>query len=1125
MAKLNTGSVRPGDQIDSLMELPAEALAQSTPQSNIFSGPEAAQEIAAAAAMEAPTQESPISAEMAQVEADQEMYNLEAMSMPPEEQAYQMALQEQSLESQQVLPITERREDTRVTSWDISPLSEQSADGGLTERAVKLNSAIDRGITSFKDTSNLVRPAVESTTATNIKNVMSQTGALNQDVTSNLKVDPMFSSIVALYAEDYFATKTIGEDPSLLDPEEQPESEMFGMDAGAQLAQVPNMEIKKADDPRRLGQEIHKEYQRYKGVPEAEIQPLDDTGAAFLGDYAKEVYAESVGPENITRETVYDQKTKKSSTSFYMTPLMVKRLQSSQAYRDQIMPKKFVRPNKAPTRGAQVVGDMAGFVKRVSGQVVKGRITSREIEEAIENSGSVPHVVRPERLRILFSTILPALMSDHNAYGQDALMDMFAEINNFGPSKLQKYLAVQNQKGGQGYDANQEMAKLKNVIAQQILGIAMEKDGANYLQYFMQAFNGRLTPQASLFNPTTSKAVRFVTSNATPTAIKPQGKMVEAAFQAYALVIGAKGTDGLLPKERKHAILKQAPQLEAWGDRLAAVMDESMTNEEADAVAKAIAAGIPMNDPKFPRVKPMALDPQRDADLIAAIKAKGEDGPAYIDGLIDFAKFRKAMRDGKTYYSYLNPTIDGKTNGPASNGMQMGDEKIAYRTGVLRTKDSMYAVQDDMDIRDELQDILLADIEQGFSGHFKDEADETLVVGVAKAVVTHRPLNKAMTMTFGYGKDFPSFKKDIVDTIYELAETNPKVREALAVINSDGSTLDMDQVADMILGKYIPAVAQVMSEDGIVARHLLWGTALVSSLADIPIEMRGPTGLLMAFGGKAPYTSESVGKYKLQGREINARTYESKPTAAAVKSRTDNNGEVTEDVGGTAWGGIIPGPVQAIDAATVIKTFSGKSWQKIKQATGNKPYVHQIYDAFKFDIATYAVAAEEVNRNWAKVSLEWSYLNEAEMAVDRAIKELQEKANALPKGSSVQLSTDPMLESLLGKSYKQKDGKIVYPSLLQKLKKLSPYVDPTQQASWAQSAHDAIVRDASLDKYAVNPTNIKAEHVKSFYGSLFKTTKLKSRIRQMREKTDKKKAELARKVLSKDNNIFQYYAH
>jgi hypothetical protein len=289
--------------------------------------------------------------------------------------------------------------------------------------------------------------------------------------------------------------------------------------------------------------------------------------------------------------------------------------------------------------------------------------------------------------------------------------------------------------------------------------------------------------------------------------------------------------------------------------------------------------------------------------------------------------------------------------------------------------------------------------------------------------------------------------------------------------------------------------------------------------------MRGPTGLLMAFGGKAPDTTESVGKYKLRGREINARTYESKPTAAAVKSRTDDKGEVTEDVGGTAWGGIIPGPVQAIDAATVIKTFSGKSWQKIKQATGNKPYVHQIYDAFKFDIATYAVAAEEVNRNWAKVSLEWSYLNEAEMAVDRAIKELQEKANALPKGSSVQLSTDPMLESLLGKSYKQKDGKIVYPNLLQKLKKLSPYVDPTQQASWAQSAHDAIVRDASLDKYAVNPTNIKAEHIKSFYGSLFKTTKLKSRIRQMREKTDKKKAELAKKVLSKDNNIFQYYAH
>lgn len=1128
MAKVNTGTVAPGTRAEGILDTPVEQIQESVPQSSIFASLAETDTMSPEdVAMGEPAMASPSPAmgmlaegEFDSIAAQQEQ--AVDMGLPPEEQAYQLALQQETEESQQILPITERRQDDRVTLWDISDISTQDVDGGLTQRAAKLRNAMQTGAQQFKETSAAVVPAIEFSANTTMGKIATNLGATKTDLmTGQFDIDPLFSNIMTVYAEDYFASKTLG---TKIDEEVQTEQEMFGDQTDAAQVAMQNLEVKKADDPRRLGQDIAREWNRSQGVPEEQIQPVDDKTAAFLGDYAKEIYAHAMGKDNVQRVTTKDGN--KSSTSFIFTGAMVKKLQAGQAYRDQIMPKKFVRPTKAPTQGGKVKGPQRSLTKDVSGKVAEGRISSRQIDEAIHNSGTIPNVVRPERLKILFSTLLPALMVNHRDYSADPLIDLFATINNFGSDKVRKYSAVQVQKNkdGQEYDVDAEMDKLKNVIAQQVLGIAMERKGANYLQYFMQAFNGRLTPQASLFNPTTSKAVRFVTANATPTAIKPASKMVDAAFQAYALVIGQGKTDALLPAERKQAILNQAPQLEAWGNTLKDIMDNTMSNEQADAIAEAIANGVPMNDPSFPKVTPMGLDPQVHADLIAAIKAKGEDGPAFIDGLIDFANFRQNMRAGKTHYSYLNPTIDGKTNGPASNGLQMGDEKIAFRTGVLRTPSGKYAVQDNEDIRDELNKIMIASIDEGYEGHFANPADEILMINLGKAVASHRDLNKAITMTFGYGKDFPSFQKDIKDTIYLLAETDPAVRSYLDVLES-AEGLTVDDAAGLILSKYIPAVAQVMSEDGIIARHLLWGTALISSLADIPVEMRGPTGLLMAFGGMAPDFSESMGTYKIDGKQVRVLAYEGKPTAAATKSRVDNEGNLVEDVGGKAWGGIIPGPVQAIDAATVIKTFSGKSWDKIRKATGNKPYIHQIYDAFKFDIATYSVAAQEVNRNWLEAGLNWSYLRETQNAVEKAILAIRKQLDELPDGQ-VDISKMPMLDSLLGTVRTQKDGSKIFSGLLSKLTKMSPHINPDDQKAWALAVHDKIIADTGLKFFkGQSVQSLDKKQLKAFYNSLFQNTAIRTRVKKLADVTDEKKKKLKAKILSSNQPVYQYYAH
>ena len=115
-----------------------------------------------------------------------------------------------------------------------------------------------------------------------------------------------------------------------------------------------------------------------------------------------------------------------------------------------------------------------------------------------------------------------------------------------------------------------------------------------------------------------------------------------------------------------------------------------MTDAQAETISQAIEQGIPLNDPSFPQIPELGLDPQQDADLIAAIEKKGEDGPHFIDGVIDAAKYIKARRAGRPYHSYFNAYIDGKTNGIASNGIQMGNSKTARQTGVLRTSTTDY---------------------------------------------------------------------------------------------------------------------------------------------------------------------------------------------------------------------------------------------------------------------------------------------------------------------------------------------------------------------------------------------------------------------------------------------------
>ena len=1099
----------------------------------------------------------------------------EVIGVNPEEQ---MRMQDEVVESHRIRSLRESMQNPNVQEFDVSSWEAEQAlfdtvgvDAGSTARARRIAEKVNKGRAVSQETYEAVKPAVTFNQATVLgKTALAVGGATYDPVNNGFTVSNDFIRTLTLHAEDFFGSKVLGHDNKKKVTQEEFKSENM-MDLLAQYELMEDGETptemridKAASDPRKLGRDILESYQRLKGVPEDQMLQVEDKEAAVLGDYARELLADTL--DGVERVTTTDPKTKKAKTEWVLSEGAILKLAQGNTYRNLMLPKKFIRPSKAPTTEGKIVGEVKH--KTISGKRTDGFISSDEIQEAIENSGTIPNVVRPERMKILWATLLPALMADPEMIANDPLLSMFAEINNFGPSKMRQFMATKDRKAKTDPDYNpaREMDQLKHVIAQQVMGIAMERGGANYFQYFMQAFNGRLTPQASLFNPTTSKAVRFVTSNATPTAIQPGSRMMKVAMQAYALVIGDKNLDGMIPSEREKGMILAQPKLERWGDILTEVMNNTMTDEEAEAVAKAIADGIPMNDPRFPKISPMALNPEAHADLIAAIKKKGEDGPAFIDGLIDFAKFTKAMRNGKTHYSYLNPTIDGKTNGPASNGIQMGDMEMALRTGVVRSDDSLFAVEGNKDIRDILQEKMEHRLKnEDFTGHFKHPEEVDMVRELGLAAASHRDLNKAITMTFGYGKEMQSFLDDIADTLQFLATPDPthdakqraqQERVASLIRHLEGNTtedrINLQQATKMILDKYIPSVQEVMTKDGIEARHLLWGGAFFAALADMPAIMYGPTGLKIGLAGvtKDTEAERQQFSYRLQSQyeevvdpktgevkrknvapQYTAEIFESKNTAAAPRIRTKINpktGKMEEsvDYGGQAHGGIIPAPIQALDAATVVRTFSGKSWKKIKYATGNKPYIHQVYDAFKFDIATYAVAAEEVNNNWLELGAQWSYLKELDKLMERSVRVIKEKLEKIPQGATVDLNEWPMIKGMLeGVVPHPKTGKLYAPNLRRKLMSMGP---SDSRLEWAIAKHDAMFRIASQGNDPRDITTMTKSQLVSFLAVILDSGDgygLRQRTKDLYRKTEKQKRDLIKYIKDNGIRVYQYYAH
>jgi hypothetical protein len=1046
-----------------------------------------------AATMDTPQQESQVlPASLEDSTQDQVLQAVAGMT----EQMAEKQLDIQAAEQAGMLPdIRTRKEQDLDPDYDYLGQFNNSiaGDGGLANRANALSMAIET-----KD----FKLGKLDQQKSNLRPVLEKAGAY--DVNTALPTRD-FTYIMALVTEDALIDMSNAADR---DADVATDVNIFDLPESSN--QQMEVAFTKAQGNKKLGDRINREYQRYQRRvnPNAKVQELSNEEAILLGDFAKESFAAFHGPAMIARADTAD-----GQTTFAFTKEGMNILNGSERERKRMFPKVATRPLKAPPPRGRLEGDIGKEKRRVStkgGEVVG----AKTINQAMQNLSQVANVVDKDRLKILYMTALPVLRNP-----TASRKSVVSIINHLGQDKINKFEAKVESDKRKGkppsVDPEVEYSKLVNNLAQDLYGITIERKGANYLTYYMQGFNGRIAPQQSTLDPTTSKSARFVTRNAAPSIasdIDSNGRRVHRNLrQMYANAL-VKDADSLLPAAREVALQKATPQMVKWGVKLRTIMN-GVSDADIEAIAEAIEKRIPINDPSFPKVPNINLDPQADADLINAIRGKGEDGQMYIDGLIDFANYYEAFTKARVgnkpfkYASYFNAYMDGKTNGIASNAMQMGSIEAAFRTGVLRTQNETL-LDNNMDIRDQLKELLRKDVDDnGFDG--VSENNKGNVVTIAKALFSLKDLNKATTMTFGYGKELDSFKDDLDDflAVLEQDKDNTEVKDAVNDFVK-GDPKKRDELINMLHAKYIPNLISVLDDNALQSRALMRSVAAVGALMNEMFTITTHTGYQLNLGAGISTGVEKRIGYRIQGQKRDAAVFGTEFTSAAERTYRGVNPftgeeEVKVTPGEIAYGGSVPAPVQSLDAATVAMSVTGKSWNRLTQASGGNPYVHTIYDAFKVDAMGYDVVLQEVNQNWMDASLDWSYLKEAKKSLDQMVQDFNKKNGQLGAKAPLTDNEKKMIDFFSDPKTLQSKLMKYYPEYFNDLK------DFTE------------IEDLSL-KFSLVENRVQyARAVYEFYHMI----KIEKRLDDMISKTEANKRKLRKKIEDMGVAVYQYYSH
>ena len=1014
MAKFNISTVKPGQLTEadkSVVETPVERKVEETPQANAF--------------------EALLAGEPTDVDAAAQEITTEADKDPDIEA---------QREAERVVPLKERIDAAKESSpkWELSePVNETDAKASmnnLIDRAANMKAMLDEGkisagwglgintrslegeqISKIAKTqgSEAAASAIQTVKPYSTGSVLTKIGALQYSPdTAKSLLHPKFGGTLSVVTENYFNT---AQDATPAGVPKETQDPFTGEPSGELVRPESDYLIEKAKGNDKLGQAINQEFQRTRnqelGRPTDEYENLSYEEATVLGDMAKELFYRA-NPDLIKRSMGTDGK-----TYFRMTATGEPVFRASREARKRLFPTENIRPSATVLPQGKLVGEGRKLKRdetKKAGDLGKLNL----INKAKQNLHSVPNVVDPQRLKILLSTALPAIIAA-NRLNTDTRWSNIAGIGSKQRQKFEaaaKLTAVKEERRRQAlekqgedyfpaqpYNVEANIKLMSNNLAQNIRAIAMEKGKANHLTYATQPFTGRIFPQQTYFDPTSSKLVRFATRNATPSVAKPGNRVMKNLEQMYAMMFIKEASEAL-PHERVRLLNVEGPKLYEMGKKIKAAMDEQISDEQIQVLADAIANNVPPSDPNFPQVPELQLP----EDIMVYLNKKGsDDALSVLDGLVDYVGFVDAMKAKRPYESFFNAYMDGKTNGLANNGIQLGNEKMAAATGVIRTNNMGRLLDGDKDLRDQLGDIIHDKMkDDGFEG--MDSLDNPVAVqNIITTVGRMRPLQKGTTMEYGYGKDLANLKGNIEEAIGEAIATDPNLDEISDALPANKKFSEVynraleqfdgnpDKLLQTIHKEYSQGITTLMSKESAEARALMRANATMYSLMDEIFSIVGPAGFNLNMAGTQILNAdeEKAITYNLTKAKTDDPTkatayfYGKKDTAAAERRGTP---------GLYAYGRSLTTPVQALDASTVAQTVTGKSWDRLKQASGGNPYVHTIYDAFKVDANGYDVVLEEVNKNWLNTSFDWSYLEQTRDSYKRDWSKFRSELNKLP---------------------------------------------------------------------------------------------------------------------------------
>ena len=311
-----------------------------------------------------------------------------------------------------------------------------------------------------------------------------------------------------------------------------------------------------------------------------------------------------------------------------------------------------------------------------------------------------------------------------------------------------------------------------------------------------------------------------------------------------------------------------------------------------------------------------------------------------------------------------------------------------------------------------------------------------------------------------------------------------------------------------------------MSPEAAEARSVMRANATMYALTDQLFSISGPSGFKLNMGGNQIEGEGEAVRYDVKSDKGSIRPsavlYKSKPTSAAEKGGTP---------GLYAYGRSLPSPVQSIDAATVAKTVTGKSWQKLKQASNGNPYIHTIYDAFKVDANGYDVVLKDVNANWFKTTMDWSYLQETRDAAARDMQKFWKEFDSLPNELNVKDHNGArMMQYLLSPS--SKDAKTF--SLTNRITKTiyDANVTNEQAGKAAKATTEYILKTLGGMGYKAESGIVTKEQYKWFVKFMEQNVyNLHAKNNSITNSTNTAKGKLRQKIAGMGEKVYQYYSH